>query len=55
MAKSDAIVEMIQIHAYLEDVPEVGRRDFRRYPLDMVIPTTSIGLDLVTRLGIETI
>ena len=32
MAKSDAIVEMIQIHAYLEDVPEVGRRDFRRYP-----------------------
>ena len=33
MAKSDAMVEMIQIHAYLEDVPEVGRRDFRRYPL----------------------
>ena len=32
MAKSDAIVEMIQIHAYSEDVPEVGRRDFRRYP-----------------------
>ena len=30
MAKSDSIVEMIQIHAYLEDVPEVGRRDFRR-------------------------
>ena len=32
MAKSDAIVETIQIHTYLEDVPEVGRRDFRRYP-----------------------
>ena len=32
MAKSDAIVEMIQIHTYLEDVLEVGRRDFRRYP-----------------------
>ena len=32
MAKSDAIVEMIQIHAYLKDVLEVGRRDFRRYP-----------------------
>ena len=31
MAKSDSIVEMIQIHAYLEDVPDVGRRDFRRY------------------------
>ena len=53
MAKSDAIVEMIQIHAYLEDVPEVGRRDFRRYPLDMVILSTSIDLDLVMRLGIE--
>ena len=25
MAKSDSIVEMIQIHAYLEDVPDVGR------------------------------
>ena len=32
MAKSDSIIEMIQIHAYLEDVPDVGRRDFRRYP-----------------------
>ena len=32
MAKSDLIVEMIQIHAYLEDVPDIGRRDFRRYP-----------------------
>ena len=32
MAKSDSIVEMIQIHAYLEDVPDLGRRDYRRYP-----------------------
>ena len=32
MAKSDSIVEMIQVHAYLEDVPDIGRRDFRRYP-----------------------
>ena len=32
MAKNDAIVDMIQIHAYLEDVLEVGRIDFRRYP-----------------------
>ena len=32
MAKSDSIVQMIQIQAYLEDVPEVGRHDFRRYP-----------------------
>ena len=32
MAKSDSIVEMIQVHVYLEDVPDTGRRDFRRYP-----------------------
>ena len=32
MAKSDSIVEMIQIHAYLKDVPDLGRRDYRRYP-----------------------
>ena len=32
MAKSDSIVETIQIHFYLEDVPDVGRIDFRRYP-----------------------
>ena len=32
MAKNDSIVEMIQVHAYLEDVPDIGRRDFRRYP-----------------------
>ena len=25
-------MEMIQVHAYLEDVPDIGRRDFRRYP-----------------------
>ena len=32
MAKSNSIVEMIQIHAYFEDVPDLGRRDYRRYP-----------------------
>ena len=32
MAKNDSIVEIIQIHAYLEDVLDVWRRDFRRYP-----------------------
>ena len=31
MAKSDSLVEMIQIHSFLEDVPGVGRRDFRRH------------------------
>ena len=30
MAKSDSIMEMIQVHMYLEDVPDIGRRDFRR-------------------------
>ena len=55
MAKSDAIVEMIQIHAYLEDVPEVGEEISEDMPLDMVIPIISIGPDLVIRLGIETV
>ena len=32
IAKSDSIVEMIQIHAYLKDVPDLGRRDYRQYP-----------------------
>ena len=32
MAKSDSIVEMTQVYAYLEDVPDLDRRDFRRCP-----------------------
>ena len=32
MAKSDSIMEMIQVHAYLEDIPDIGGRDFGRYP-----------------------
>ena len=32
LARNDALVETIQIHAYLEDIPEWGRHDFRRYP-----------------------
>ena len=52
MAKSDSIVEMIQIHAYLEDVPDVGRRDFRRYPLNMVILIIYTGLEPEVRLEI---
>ena len=31
MAKSDSIVEMIQVHVYLEDVPDISKRDFRSY------------------------
>ena len=31
LARNDALVETIQIHAYLEDIPEWGRHDFRRY------------------------
>ena len=54
MAKNDSIVEMIQIYAYLKDVPDVGRRDFRRYPLTMVTLTTFIDLDLVQKVEIET-
>ena len=32
MAKSNSIVEMVQIYAYLKDVVDLGRRDYRRYP-----------------------
>ena len=31
LAKSDVLVEMIQIHLYLEDVSDIGCQDFRRY------------------------
>ena len=30
--KSDVLVENIQIHEYLTNVPQVGRRDYRIYP-----------------------
>ena len=32
LAHSDSLVETIQIQIYLEDIPEWGQRDFRRYP-----------------------
>ena len=32
LARNDSLVETIQINAYLEDIPEWGRHDFRRYP-----------------------
>ena len=30
--KSDVLVENMQIHEYLTNVPQVGRRDYRVYP-----------------------
>ena len=30
--KSDVLVENIQLHEYLTNVPQVGRRDYRAYP-----------------------
>ena len=30
--KSDVLVENIQIHEYLTNVPQVGRQDYRIYP-----------------------
>ena len=30
--KSDVLVENMQIHEYLTDIPQVGRRDYRIYP-----------------------
>ena len=40
LAKNDALVELIQTTEYLDDVPTWGQRDYRLYPLDMVILST---------------
>ena len=40
LAENDALVELIQTTEYLDDVPTWGQRDYRLYPLDMVIPST---------------
>ena len=39
LAENDALVELIQTTEYLEDTPTWGQRDYRLYPLDMVIPS----------------
>ena len=40
LAKNDALVELIQTTEYLDDVPTWGQRDYRLYPLNMVILST---------------
>ena len=40
LAENDALVELIQTTEYLDDVPTWGQRDYRLYPLSMVIPST---------------
>ena len=40
LAENDALVELIQTTEYLDDVPTWGQRDYRLYPLDMVILST---------------
>ena len=40
LAENDALVELIQTTEYLGDVPTWGQRDYRLYPLNMVIPST---------------
>ena len=40
LSENDALVELIQTTEYLDDVPTWGQRDYRLYPLDMVIPST---------------
>ena len=37
LAENDALVELIQMTEYLDDVPTWGQRDYRLYPLAMVI------------------
>ena len=38
LAENDALVELIQTTEYLDDVPTWGHRDYRLYPLIMMIP-----------------
>ena len=40
LAENDALVELIQTTEYLDDVPTWGQRDYRLYPLNMVILST---------------
>ena len=40
LAENDALVELIQMTEYLDDVPTWGQRDYRLYPLNMVILST---------------
>ena len=40
LAENDALVELIQTTEYLDDVPTWGQRDYRLYPLIMVILST---------------
>ena len=40
LPENDALMELIQTTEYLDDVPTWGQRDYRLYPLDMVIPST---------------
>ena len=40
LAKNDALVELIQTTKYLDDVPTWRQRDYRLYPLNMVILST---------------
>ena len=37
LAENDALVELIQMTEYLDDIPTLGHRDYRLYPLVMVI------------------
>ena len=37
LAENDTLVELIQTTEYLDDVPTWGQRDYRLYPLDMVV------------------
>ena len=39
LAENDALVELIQTMEYLEDTPMGGQRDYKLYPLDMVVPS----------------
>ena len=45
LAENDTLVELIQTTEYLDDVPTWGQRDYRLYPLDIVIPSTEVEVE----------
>ena len=46
LAENDALVELIHTTEYLDDVPTWGQRDYRLYPLTMVILSIEEGVEV---------
>ena len=53
LAENDALVELIQTTEYLDDVPTWGQRDYRLYPLNMVILSTEEEVEEQVEVEVE--